>query len=222
MTLTSTLHAASRRLRRHAKPFVVALATIVAMFTAASPGVTAAGSIVYTAFGDSLAFGAFASLGRGYVPLYSKAVAVDNGVSVNRYNLGVPGWQSSDLRAALSSNSLFRLLAFSSRVITWNIGGGDLTSARNVYKSGQCGGVDNEDCLRAGVFVLEDNWDHIITSILALRNNRPTVVRTMELYNPFVNADKASDSWPAGGDGISDFEELKRSEEHTSELQSPC
>ena len=31
----------------------------------------------------------------------------------------------------------------------------------------------------------------------------------MTIYNPFVNEDKASDSWPPGGDGTSDFTILK-------------
>ena len=182
---------------------------VVALCAVSPTLVGAAGSWTYAAFGDSVPFGAFASLGRGYVPLYSKAVAVDNGVTVNRYNLSVPGWRSRDLRDALRGNAVFRLTAFSSRVISVSIGGGDLSSARDLYKQGICGGVDNEDCMRGTVSALQANWDSILSSILTLRRSRPTIVRTMDIYNPFVNRDKASDSWPAGGDGVSDFDELK-------------
>ena len=182
---------------------------VAAICFAASSLTGAAGSVNYTAYGDSLAFGAFALPGHGYVPLYGKAVAVDNGVIVNRYNLGVPGWKSNDLRSALSSNAVFRLAAFSSRVITFNIGGGDLSAARNLYKQGTCGGSDNEECFRAGVLSLEANWDSILASILTLRKGRPTVIRTMDIYNPYVNVDKASDTWPAEGDAVSDFDVFK-------------
>jgi lysophospholipase L1-like esterase len=191
------------------KPVPLKVILVVALCAAAPAFVGAAGVVTYTAFGDSIAFGAFASLGRGYVPLYAKAVANDNGVTVNKYNFGVPGWTSLDLRNALSSNAVFRLAAFSSKVITVNVGGSELSAARGLYKQGTCGGVDNEDCLHAAVLALETNWDSILDSILALRHNRPTVVRAMDIYNPYVNVDKASDTWPAGGDGVSDFNELK-------------
>jgi lysophospholipase L1-like esterase len=191
------------------KRVALTLVLVLALCASAPALVGAAGSLSYTAFGDSIAFGAFALPGHGYVPLYSKAVAVDNGVTVNRLNLGVPGWTSGDLRNALSRNAVFRLAAFSSKVITVNIGGSDLNALRSLYKQGTCGGVDNEDCLRAGVLVLESNWDSILDSIRALRKRRPTVIRAVDFYNPFVNEDKATDTWPVGGDGTSDFAELK-------------
>jgi len=195
----------SWRVNRVVLTFVLAAAT----WTALPSLVTAAGSLVYTAFGDSIAFGAFAPIGRGYVPLYSQALANDTGRSIIRYDLGVPGWTSHDLANALASGPLFRLAAFSSQVITWNIGGNDLSAARNLYKAGTCGGAKNEDCLIAAVASLEGNWDHILASLFTLRKSRATVFRTMDIYNPFVNVDKASDSWPAGGDGVSDFDVFK-------------
>jgi lysophospholipase L1-like esterase len=162
----------------------------------------AAGTVVYTAFGDSIAFGAFAPIGRGYVPLYANAIAADNGVFVSTTDLGVPGWTSHDLLNALKTKLVFRLAAFTSNVITWNIGGNDLSAARNQYKAGTCGGVDHQDCLRAAVAALESNWNGILETLLALRHGRPTILRTMDIYNPFVAEDKATQTYPA----MTDFE----------------
>ncbi len=187
----------------------ITLALTAAVAVTLPAGVRAAGQAVYTALGDSIAFGAFAPIGRGYVPLYAKGLANDTGASVSLYNLGVPGWTSQDLRNALDTKFVFRLSVFASNVVTFNIGGNDLSAARNRYKAQTCGGATNEDCLGAAVLAVENNWDGILSAVLKLRKSRPTVIRTMTIYNPFVNEDKASDSWPPGGDGTSDFTILK-------------
>ena len=169
--------------------------------------VIAADSFVYTALGDSLPFGAFAPIGRGYVPTYEQFVETDNGVSALLINLGIPGWTSHDLAQALHSNFLFRLSVFYSNVVTLNIGGNDLAAARRSYKGKTCGGSDNQDCLKAAVVSFKSNWLGIIAAIRSLRQGRPTIIRTMDIYNPYVNTDKASDTVP--GDGVNDFQALK-------------
>lgn len=169
--------------------------------------VTAAETWNYTALGDSLAFGLYAPIGKGYVPTYSGYVASDNGVSVKLTNLGIPGWTSADLLGALRSDAIFRFSVASSSVVTWDIGGNDLLNARDQYKAGTCGGADNQDCLRSAVSSFKSNWSGIITAILSLRSPGHTIIRTMDIYNPFVNADKAADTWP--GDQGNDFKVLK-------------
>ncbi len=162
----------------------------------------------YTALGDSLAFGAFALPGKGYVPLYRTHLSDDTGASVRLFNLGIPGWMSRDLLNALRKNLLFRLLIIRSEVVSWNIGGNDLRAARNGYKDGNCGGPDNQDCLRQAVANFKANWDAILTEILSLRSTHNTILRTMDIYNPYVNEDRADDSWAADG-GLNDFQVLK-------------
>jgi lysophospholipase L1-like esterase len=160
-----------------------------------------------TALGDSIAFGLFAPIGRGYVPLYANHLLTDLRLPVALYPLGIPGFTSSDLLSTLRSSILVRLFVFSSEVVTWNIGGNDLSSARSSYKARTCGGTDNQECMRNAVQAFKSNWDGIISEILRLRRLRPTIIRTMDIYNPFVNEDKASDTWP--GDAGSDFQVLK-------------
>ena len=161
----------------------------------------------YTALGDSLAFGALALPLQGYTFVYRSDVQADTGNTVLLFNLGVPGWTSSDLFNALHSSPGFRSAVRVSPVVTWDIGGNDLNAARNSYKALTCGGSDNQDCLRAAVFHFELNWDGILAELQGLRNFNRTIVRTMTIYNPFVTEDQNSDSWP--NDQGNDFKVLK-------------
>jgi lysophospholipase L1-like esterase len=174
----------------------------------AAPSAQAAQSRVYVALGDSLAFGAFALPGQGYVPTYRNRVEAGTGANVNLVNLGVPGWKSGELLAAIRGNLLFRVLVANASVVTWNIGGNDFLSARNTYKDRTCGGPDNQDCLRATVATLKTNWDAIMAEILSLRRTSNTIIRTMDIYNPFVNEDRREDTWP--NDQGNDFEVVKQ------------
>src|ERR687890_1870849 len=184
------------------------LILVVVPLVGASQGTTLAApaSWDYVALGDSLAtgFGAF----TGYVPRYEAHIETDTGVAVTRTNLGRNGWTSSQLLSALRSDPTFRRDTREAEIVTWNIGGNDLRAARNSYKKGTCGGADNQDYLRAGVAKLETNWDAITAEVLELRSTRNTIVRTMEIPNPYVRTDKISDTWQNDG-GMNDFEVFK-------------
>ena len=186
----------------------LAAALCAVILVAAAAPANAAGSNVYTALGDSLAFGAFAPIGGGYVPLYEKYVQKDTGTATQLLSLGIPGWQSADLRNGIHRGPLFRLSIFYSNVVTWNIGGNDLNSARNKYKDGTCGGPLNQDCLLAAVSSFKSNWDVILNDLFALRRSRLTAFRTMTIYNPFVREDQESDTWSGDG-GMTDFQAVK-------------
>lgn len=144
----------------------------------------------YTALGDSLAFGALAQ--EGYVPRYADYVITDTGANVNTTNLGVPGWKTSDLLNALQNNPVYRNSVMSAQIVTFDIGGNDLASAHDQYTQQNCGGADGQDCLRAAVAQAETNWNGILTQLLALRSTSNTIIRTMDIYNPYVAADMKS------------------------------
>lgn len=139
----------------------------------------------YTALGDSLAFGILDSQG-GYVRRYRDDIATDTGKTVSLTNLGVNGAHSGDLLNSLTNNPNFRNDISASQVVTWDIGGDDLLHAINLFQNGQCGGVDNLDCVRSAVSSFLVNWDAIVQQILALRSTSNTIIRTMDIYNPFV------------------------------------
>ena len=164
-------------------------------------------TVLYTALGDSIGFGLFASIGNGYVPTYDRFLEADSGANVKTINLCVPGWTSSDLRNAIRGNLLFRVSVATSTIVTVNIGGNDLLGARGDYKDRTCGGADNQDCLRSGVAVFAANFNAILSEVRALRGSRNTIIRTMDIFNPFVNEDRAQDTWP--NDQGNDFQVFK-------------
>jgi lysophospholipase L1-like esterase len=55
---------------------------------------------------------------------------------------------------------------------------------------------------------LETNWDAITAEVLELRSTRNTIVRTMDIQNPYVRTDKISDTWQNDG-GMNDFDVFK-------------
>ena len=193
----------SRVLRR-----AITLVLFLALSTAMLPSSAAAarGGWKYTALGDSLGTGIFAS--RGYVPRYQQHISTDTGVSVSLSNLSQNGWTSGDLLNALKTSRTFRRSVSGAHIVTWDIGGNDLRAARDSYKARTCGGADNQDCLKAAVATFEANWDGIIVEILALRTTSNTIIRTMDIYNPYVKRDMAADSWANDGD-LNDFQAFK-------------
>jgi lysophospholipase L1-like esterase len=144
----------------------------------------------YTALGDSLAVGLVAN--SGYVVRYQGFLQADNNAAVTLVNRGVNGWTSAQLRNALQTDTAMRNAVSNAQVVTWDIGGNDLREARDRFKAGTCGGADGQDCLRAAVTNFRNNWDAILSEILALRLRTTTILRTMDVYNPYVAEDKAA------------------------------
>lgn len=144
--------------------------------------------VQYVALGDSLAAGAFAA--QGYVWRYAAYLGADTGTSVSLTNLGRGGWKSADLLQALQNDPAMRQAVASAHVVTWNIGGNDLLRAYGQFQRGTCGGANNTDCFRAAVDQFKSNWDAIVREILSLRRPENTILRTMDVYNPFVAEEK--------------------------------
>ncbi len=188
------------------KRFCLTICGVLLVTQLAAPRAEAA-TVIYTALGDSIGFGLYAPIGYGYVPTYERFVEADTGVNVNLINLSVPGWTSSDLLGAIRGNLIFRLSVATSTVVTVNIGGNDVLGIRRAYKGRTCGGADNQDCLRAGVSVFVANFNAILAEVRSLRGARATITRTMDIYNPFVNEDRAQDTWP--NDQGNDFQVFK-------------
>lgn len=140
--------------------------------------------------GDSLAFGALAI--EGYVLRYHGYIESDTNQNVTLTNLAQNGWHSGDLLNALQNDANFRSAVSSAQVVTWDIGGDDLLHAVGEFKNGTCGGADNQDCLRSAVASFIPNWDAIVAQILSLRDPKQTIIRTMDVYNPFIAQEMAT------------------------------
>ena len=182
------------------------LILVVVLLVGASQGTTLAApaSWDYVALGDSLAtgFGAF----KGYVPRYEAYIETDTGVAITRTNLGRNGWTSSQLLSALRNDPTFRRAAREAEIVTWNIGGNDLRAARKSYKQGTCGGRDNQDCLGLAWRSSRPTGTPSGRRFSSCVRPKPTIVRTMDIYNPYVRTDIVSDTWQKYDCGMNDFE----------------
>jgi lysophospholipase L1-like esterase len=175
--------------------------------TGAPPAAPPATTLEYTALGDSLATGAFPGI-VSYVERYRTALGTRSRRTVALNPLARNGWTSGDLLNALRDDPAYGDALARSQVVTWDIGGNDLLRARSRYKAGTCGGTDNQDCLRSTVQGFKSNWDAILAEILARRSPNNTVLRTMDLFNPYVSRDQTDDSWAADG-GLNDYQVFK-------------
>jgi lysophospholipase L1-like esterase len=205
MSLSSTGHLFRRIFSKRA--ICLTICSLFLLTQLATPRAAAAQTVIYTGLGDSLAFGLFAPIGDGYVLQYGRNFQTDTGINVTTINTGIPGWTSSDLLDAVQGNFLLRVSILTSSVITLDIGGNDLLGARGSYGDRTCGGADNQDCLRATLATFKSNWNAILAEILSLRSTNNTVIRAMDVYNPFVNEDRGRDTWP--NDQGNDFQVSK-------------
>ena len=161
-----------------------------------------AGALSYVALGDSLATGYGSD--RGYVDRYADVLRADTGATVEVRNLGVNGLTSGQLRAGIEEDLRVKDAVRQADVVTINIGANDLLRARSEYQNGNCGGADNQDCLREAVAGFRANWDAILDGVLVgVRSPEATIIRAVDFYNPSVAVDAATVSWPAAG--VNDF-----------------
>jgi lysophospholipase L1-like esterase len=179
------------------KRFCLTICGVLLFTQFAAPRVQAQPTVLYTALGDSIGFGLFARpLSDGYVPTYRRFIEEDTNLNVELINLSFPTLTSGGLRSAIDGIREVRLLIAASRIVTVNIGSNDLLSARDDYKDGTCGGADNQNCLREAVNRFRSNFNAILDTVLSLRSVNDTIIRTMNIYNPFVDVDMEQDSWP--------------------------
>lgn len=127
---------------------------------------------------------------------YDSYLQSDLNREVRLTNLGQNGWHSNDLLNAIRNDATFRNAVSSANVVTWDIGGNDLLHAIDLFRQGLCGGEDNQDCMRSAVANFIPNWDAIMQEILKLRDPTRTIIRTMDVYNPFVAEEMVTGTFP--------------------------
>ncbi len=160
----------------------------------------------YVVLGDSQAVGLSAL--RGYVFRYEDYIEDDNaGVVIDLDSFARNGATTANLLHTLQTSSSARTAVTHAEIVTWNIGGNDLRLARDRYRNRTCGGADNQDCLRSATVLLKSNFTAITDAIVALRQDSQGLVRSMDLFYPFVNEDRARDTWQGDG-GATDLDEL--------------
>ena len=170
-----------------------AFLAVVMMLTYSNVSSRGQEALGYTALGDSIATGYLAN--TGYVAAYRDALQADLGVDVTLYNLAQNGSTSARLLHALRTDTVFQGAVSGSAVVTWNVGLVDFRNARTSYKSRKCGKTDNQDCLRTAVATFRSNWDEIVRQILTRRGTGDTIIRTIDLFNPWVAIDARTNTF---------------------------
>ncbi len=136
----------------------------------------------YVAFGDSLA--AWETLhGFGYTKSFKEALASDRKMAVTEKNFGHAGDYSDDMLAILRQAASLEAVR-TADVVTWNAGTNDFLNARYEYRTGICGGADNQDCLRRAVASFRENWDAIVETLRSAPHKSDAVFLTMTLFYP--------------------------------------
>lgn len=137
----------------------------------------------------------YASIGgdTSYAEHYRSFLKEDLAETFVRVNLGESTLTSAGLLAAIRDDSAISGALAMANVVTVNIGLRDVREARAQYRRGECGGDDNQDCLRAMVRLFDKYWADVAAGILR-HVQRAAAVRTMELHHPWVGVDKATNT----------------------------
>jgi lysophospholipase L1-like esterase len=138
----------------------------------------------YVALGDSTPAGF--DVDASYVDYYARYVESDLGVSVNVLNWARDGQTAHSLLRALRDNPSLREDISNAEIVTIWTGWNDLFGLAGKYRTEECGGVDNLDCIREKVDALNADIEAIVVEILALRGPSDTLVLIANVGNPFA------------------------------------
>lgn len=128
------------------------------------------------AIGDSVT-GTGTAAPNGWLKQYARTIGADPVT-----NLAVNGWFSYQILDALRHDPAFRLTVSQAGVIALNAGMNEFFTGRDLYSKAECGGSDNERCLRHMVARFNRNWDEIVREVRSLAPDTSVIVLT--LYHP--------------------------------------
>jgi lysophospholipase L1-like esterase len=126
--------------------------------------------------GDSLVAGDYSVLPEAY----AARIEEDLGVEVEIQNLAVGGETTQSLLTNVQKYPWYREPLQEAEVILISVGGGDLPCMEKRFfggESGDCGGADNQDCLRQQLEEAQANWDALLAEIVSLADPREVLIR---------------------------------------------
>lgn len=126
--------------------------------------------------GDSLVADDYSVLPEAYAALIEE----DLGVEVEIQNLAVGGETTQSLLTNVQKYPWYREPLQEAEVILISVGGGDLPHMEKRFfggEPGDCGGADNQDCLRQQLEESQADWDALLAQISSLVDPRETLIR---------------------------------------------
>jgi lysophospholipase L1-like esterase len=139
----------------------------------------------YVALGDSITM--------GMAPRYAEMLEQDLGVTITLHERQVSYLSSEDLLKMLRTDEQLRQELQEAEVITFNISFRIIGNAMTKYtygEPGECGGVDNQDCIREAFSRIMANTDDIFAEIVSLCRPSETLIRTIDTWHIKVTEEK--------------------------------
>jgi len=140
---------------------------------------------------DYVAFGESITMDMTY--RYAKILEQDLGVTIVLHDWQSPDAHSSNLLEKLRTNEQLRQDLQEAEVITLNIPLGVIANAMRTYafgEPGDCGGVDNQDCIQEAFSNYMVDTDEIIAEIVSLRSPSESLIRIMDTWQLKVRETK--------------------------------
>lgn len=162
----------------------------------------APGGLSLVALGDSLPGGlGCASPCRTYVAQFADLVTASLDLAISATNLATnDGLTSGSLLARVREDQGHRDAIAGADIITLQVGLNDW--------QGACMFDGLETCLSAGADTAVANVDAILDEIVALRAGRPTALRVVTSFDPYVGTAAATDWWGFGEADRASFEAM--------------
>jgi lysophospholipase L1-like esterase len=119
--------------------------------------------------------------------VYAAYLEEDLGADVEIQNLAVGGETTRSLLTNVQKYPWYREPLQEADVVLISVGGGDLPRMEDRFFGGECGGADNQDCLRQQVEESQAEWDALLIEISSLADPRetrirPIIPRILEFY----------------------------------------
>jgi hypothetical protein len=107
--------------------------------------------------------------------------------------IGEDAATTAALAAAIRDDaSIIGALSMAS-VVTIGVGEHEFSDARSQYRRRECGGMDNQDCLRAMVTLFDRYWADVAAAVLR-HVQRAAAVRTLEVHYAWVDEDRRTNT----------------------------
>jgi lysophospholipase L1-like esterase len=107
---------------------------------------------------------------------YAAYVKEDLDIEVKIENLAVGGETTGSLLANFRY-PWYREPLQQAEIVLMSVGGGDLPVKAERFFKGECGGTDNQDCLREQLEESQANWDALLAEIVSLTDPQTTLIR---------------------------------------------
>ena len=134
--------------------------------------------------GDSLVADDYSTLPEAY----AARIKEDLGVEVEIQNLAVGGESTRSLLTNVQKYPWYRESLQEAEIVLISVGGGDLPRMeKRFFVDNDCGGADNQDCLRQQLEESQAEWDALLDEIASLADPgetliRPIIPRILEYY----------------------------------------